>query len=454
MITKWFSNLNIVFKILVGYIPITILIIISALHILISLTKMNKINESIVKTDIPLQKTMESMVESLYTQELYANRYLILQSTNMKELFQEECQAFKNSLEIVNKSVTERGVEVEPLNILHKEYCSLFQKWFEAKTDKTNDKTEYNKKIQEKQKELIDYINTISTKINQDRDNKNLATSKIGAQAFRFTMVFGILIILIGIVSAFLITRNISHSIKHLKKSTGEISKGNFDHVSSIPNQDELGELSRSFQEMAERLKNLEEMYLDASPLTRLPGGIAIENVLKKRIAAGTILAFCLIDMDNFKMYNDHYGYAKGNKLLKNTAEIIEKSCALSKSSDNFVGHIGGDDFVVITSVENYQKICDYIIKTFDKMVVKYYDQKDLQKGYIEEKSRNGIKKRYPIMTVSIAVVTNQKKKFRHYVQVGEIAAELKNYAKSIPGSLYIVDRRKSNSKNRVDKKQ
>lgn len=453
MITKWFSNLNIVYKILVGYIPLTILIIVSSLIILSSLKKLNNINESIVQTDIPLQKTMDSMIESLYSQELYANRYLILHSSNMRELFNEECQEFKNLAKKVNISLKDRGIELDPLHNLHKDYRSLFHEWFGIKPDNEKVQTEYNNRIQKKQKELIDYIHTISAKISKDRDTKNLETSRIGAQAFRFTLIFGIIIILISIVGAFLITRNISHSIKHLKKATGEISKGNFDRVSYIQNQDELGELSRSFHEMAKRLKNLEEMYLDASPLTRLPGGIAIENVLKKRIAAGTILAFCLIDMDNFKMYNDHYGYAKGNKLIKNTAEIIEKGCDLSKSPDNFIGHIGGDDFVVITSVELYPRICDYIIKTFDKMVVKYYDKMDLQKGYIEEKSRNGEKKKYPIMTLSIAIVTNQKKKFKHYVQVGEIAAELKNYAKSIPGSLYIVDRRKSNSKNRVDKK-
>jgi diguanylate cyclase (GGDEF)-like protein len=431
----------------VGYIPLTILIIVSALLTLTSLKKLNRINESIVESDIPLQKNIDSLVESVYTQELYANRFLILQSPNMSELFKEEYQEFQSMLKKINQPLITRGIDTDSLKNLHQEYYSLFRHWFEAKAKNPNLRTEYNKKIQAKQKELTDFIITISTKINRDRDSKNRETSKIGTKAFQFTLIFGIIIIVISIVGAFLITRNIAHSIKHLKKSTGEIAKGNFDQVSYLKNQDELGELSRSFNQMAKRLKNLEEMYLDASPLTRLPGGVAIENVLKKRIASGNMLAFCLIDMDNFKMYNDHYGYAKGNKLIKNTAEIIEDACDSSKSSDNFIGHIGGDDFVVITSVDNYQKICDYIIKAFDKIVLEYYDKKDLQRGYIEGKSRNGIKMHYPIMTISIAVVTNQKKKFKHHVQVGEIAAELKNYAKSIPGSLYIVDRRKTNSK-------
>jgi len=207
-----------------------------------------------------------------------------------------------------------------------------------------------------------------------------------------------------------------------------------------------LGELSRSFSDMAIRLKRLEEMYLDTSPLTHLPGGIAIENILKKRIDSGILFAFCLIDLDNFKAYNDHYGYARGNQVIKNTAQIIEKAVKKHGTDETFYGHIGGDDFVVISSVDHYAKICRFIVNEFDKAVDKLYDPKDLGQGAIIRISRKGVKKKFPIMTISIGVVTNRKMQLKHVVQVGEIAAEVKNYAKSKPGSLYFVDRRKSNS--------
>jgi len=152
---------------------------------------------------------------------------------------------------------------------------------------------------------------------------------------------------------------------------------------------------------MATRLKRLEEMYLDTSPLTHLPGGIAIENVLKKRIESGRLFAFCLIDLDNFKAYNDHYGYARG-----------------------------------------YAVICKNIVEEFDGNVDSLYDDKDLRLGHIIRKSRTGEENKFPLMTISIGVVTNKKRKLKHFVQVGEIAAEVKNYAKSKPGSLYYVDRR------------
>ena len=116
------------------------------------------------------------------------------------------------------------------------------------------------------------------------------------------------------------------------------ISEGKFDYRPNIRNKDELGDLARSFVTMAQRLKRLEEMYLDTSPLTRLPGGIAIENILNKRIAAKASIAFCLMDIDNFKAYNDHYGYAKGNDIIQATATIISEAVARYGHDNDFIG--------------------------------------------------------------------------------------------------------------------
>jgi diguanylate cyclase (GGDEF)-like protein len=120
---------------------------------------------------------------------------------------------------------------------------------------------------------------------------------------------------------------------------------------------------------MTRMLRRLEEMYLDASPLTRLPGSIAMENVLKKRIESGNPLAFCYIDMDNFKAFNDKYGYARGNEVIVATSRIIEKSAAETGAPDDFVGHIGGDDFVLITTPGHFKKSCSDILRIFDETI-------------------------------------------------------------------------------------
>jgi diguanylate cyclase (GGDEF)-like protein len=258
--------------------------------------------------------------------------------------------------------------------------------------------------------------------------------------------VFCIFSLLIWLGAALAITRNISGAIIRLKNATQEISKGKFDYAPDIRNQDELGELSRSFTEMGKRLKRLEEMSLDQNPLTRLPGGIAIENMLQKRIDSGTLFAFCLVDLDNFKAYNDNYGYARGNQVIKQTAQIIEEAVKKHGTEESFYGHIGGDDFAILCAVDQYVNLCRFIIERFDQTVVEFYDPKDLKNGFITRKTRRGLKENFPIMTISIGVVTNEKRPLKHVVQVGEIVAEAKNYAKSRPGSVYHVDRRKGTS--------
>jgi diguanylate cyclase (GGDEF)-like protein len=250
---------------------------------------------------------------------------------------------------------------------------------------------------------------------------------------------------LIGLGAALAITKNISGAIIRLKDATQEISEGKFDYTPEIHHQDELGELSSAFSEMALRLKHLEEMNLDTNPLTRLPGGKAIDNELQERLDSGSLFAFCLVDLDNFKAFNDRYGYARGNQVIRNSADIIDKAVKKYGKDTTFCGHIGGDDFAVISSVDQYAKICKFIVGAFDKMVDKMYDPEDIEKGFITRTTRQGKEERFPIMTVSIGVVTNKRRKLRHVVQVGEIAAEVKNYAKSKPGSLYYVDRRKGN---------
>jgi GGDEF domain-containing protein len=193
---------------------------------------------------------------------------------------------------------------------------------------------------------------------------------------------------------------------------------------------------------MAQRLKYLEEVHLGANPLTYLPGSITIENVLNKRLKKEKPTAFCQLDLSNFKAFNDRYGYAKGNEVIQATANIVTEMVKTDGNEGDFVGHIGGDDFVVITSPERYEKICRAIIDSFDKKVSDFYDLEDRQRGYIYGETRQGQMASFPIMTMAISVVTNQYCPLQNHVQVAEIAAEMKNYAKSFSHSTFVVDRR------------
>jgi diguanylate cyclase (GGDEF)-like protein len=266
----------------------------------------------------------------------------------------------------------------------------------------------------------------------------------IGKSAFLITAFLSILSILLGILGSLVVTHHISSSINKLKVATRQIADGHFDYDPLIKTNDEIGVLAASFLEMGTRLRKLEEMYLDASPLTRLPGGVAIENVLKKRIESNQPIAFCVLDLDNFKAFNDRYGYANGSEVIKESARLIESSVKSKGTPDDFVGHVGGDDFVVITTPDVMREISMEVIKQFDERIPTFYEPADQARGYILGKTRQGVEMQFPIMTISIAIVTNERRKLTNSLEASEIAAELKDYAKTIPKSVFVVDKRRN----------
>lgn len=184
------------------------------------------------------------------------------------------------------------------------------------------------------------------------------------------------------------------------------------------------------------------ELSLDANPLTRLPGNISIERELVRRLSDKCKFAVGYGDLDNFKAFNDKYGFTLGDRLIFETGQIISQAV----TPLDFVGHIGGDDFVFITIPEKVDKICRTIIKRFDRAIPKYYDEQSRAQGYIESETRNGELQRFPLVSISIAIVTNLERNFTHFAEISVIGAELKKYLKAMSGSKYLVDRRKPKS--------
>lgn len=179
-----------------------------------------------------------------------------------------------------------------------------------------------------------------------------------------------------------------------------------------------------------------------ANPLTGLPGNTEIQSEINQRIAKEMKFSVLYLDVDNFKAYNDVYGFARGDRSIKMIADIITDTVHTFGSQGDFIGHIGGDDFVIVTNPEDTDILCENIIKEFDRKIPEMYSDEDRQAGFICTTNRKGDMICYPIMTVSIAAVTNACKELNSHIQVGEIAAELKNRAKSIRGSVYLKDMR------------
>ncbi|NLH97275.1 MAG: response regulator [Clostridiaceae bacterium] len=180
-----------------------------------------------------------------------------------------------------------------------------------------------------------------------------------------------------------------------------------------------------------------------ANPLTGLPGNLEIQSEINHRIARGMIFSVVYLDVDNFKAYNDVYGFSHGDRAIKLIADILLDNVRAFGTKDDFIGHIGGDDFVVITDPGHVDALCENIIKEFDERVPELYSDVDKRAGFISTVNRRGQVTQYPIMTLSIAVVSNEHRELRNHLEVGEIAAELKKKAKSIVGSVYLKDKRK-----------
>lgn len=183
---------------------------------------------------------------------------------------------------------------------------------------------------------------------------------------------------------------------------------------------------------------------LDANPLTKLPGNVTILKEIEKKIKNNDRFCISYADLGKFKEYNDYYGFELGDKVIQHTAALISKVLLELGKSDDFLGHIGGDDFIYITDHESAKMISEKIIELFDKTIVSFYKQEDLAKGFIVVKNRMGQITAVPVMTIAIGIVTNKTRSFHHVGEIVQIATELKTYAKTFPKSIYILDRRKN----------
>jgi len=182
--------------------------------------------------------------------------------------------------------------------------------------------------------------------------------------------------------------------------------------------------------------------HFNANALTKLPGNKLIERELIESLESGKSFSFHYLDIDNFKSYNDKYGYIKGNEVITETARIISKNVKAHGSGKDFVGHIGGDDFVIITAPDKAQAIAKHIIGDFDSIIPAYYSQGDNKAGSIVAKDRSGRVANIPLMSLSIAIVNNTVAAISSLFELMDITTELKKYLKELPGSNFMVNRR------------
>ena len=179
------------------------------------------------------------------------------------------------------------------------------------------------------------------------------------------------------------------------------------------------------------------------NPLTQLPGNVQVQQEVQSLVTAKSPFALMYIDIDNFKAFNDYYGFLRGDEAIKMVARCAGEVVSRMIGDQGFVGHIGGDDFVAIADPDRAEDVATEILKCWDRSMIELYDQEDLDRGYIEVPDRQKRMHRYGLCTLSIGIATNVEREIVSHWEASEIASEMKSFAKREQKSSYAVDRRK-----------
>ena len=180
----------------------------------------------------------------------------------------------------------------------------------------------------------------------------------------------------------------------------------------------------------------------DLSPLTGLPGNFRIAEELERRINAGGLVAVVHADLDHFKAFNDHYGFMRGDNVIKFTANTLLESAAAVGDATSFIGHVGGDDFIMVMDPDHSEAFCSEVVERFDDGILDFYDSHDAMRGDVEVIDRRGERHKFPVVSISLGVATNRRRSFTTEWEASAVASEMKEHAKSEPGSSFKIDRR------------
>ena len=367
--------------------------------------------KTIIRTDLELTKTKEELdkkIDGLYT--LYQLGTSISATFNIDELF----------TAIDEPLIAELGFEKGLIFLIEERLSQL-----DCKTA-----IGYSTKEIEEIKSMLIDKNIISRIVSQEEQKPKLVGSlkkasqeqKELAELFKVSSFIIAPLVIEKKIAGFIFVGN---SLSYTKTTEGDLEM-----ISILANQ-----LATAIEKIID---------LDANPLSRLPGNISIQRELQKRIASEKLFAVCYFDLDKFKAYNDKHGFDHGDRIIKETGRIILDSVKKLGNPHDFVGHVGGDDFIVVTTPDVADNICKEVIKKFDAASPAFYSKQEREQRYMIAKDRSGNIAKVPLVSISIGVISNRKRQLKHLAQISELGAEVKDHAKSLKGSAYVTDERKT----------
>jgi len=427
-------------KLLLSYLAMALLTVVASVYAFISLQNLNKLAYTIIAHDFIVLDTSKKMVDILLAQESAEKKYLILKDPSLATIFWQRSGEFNENLKRLKKNqIAGLNETLSQVSLLHERYDSLFSQEISlVQENLTGEASILSEGDGKKNIEAIaSYLHAIERKAEKGIDTRMNLIKAQSVEASRITVILISVSLIVGFSLALLITYNIARPLRKLERATALIAEGQFDHSFNMNRPDAIGSLARAFLIMAERLKALEALNLDASPLTGLPGNMAIEREIERRLSEKKLFSLCHVDLDNFKPFADKYGYAWGSEVIKEVADILTSHRGTSGQGqeDAFIGHIGGDDFVIISEPGRAEHLSRQLIADFDCRILKFYCEEDRLNGFIMGRDRRGTQQKFPLITLTVAIVTDDGVCFKSPLEMAMVAAELKEYAKELPGS-------------------
>ena len=437
------SNLTVIRKVEIGYLVVIMFGMIAVGYALFSLHEHNRRTEELVDVQFRALTLLRDLRQNLLAQENLESQLVILKDPQLLELLARRTGDLDALL--ANMNASPLPDYFAPLAAMIEDYVSRYRPLSKAFAEKKWRQAAETASASTAplRSQLLEFLNDLRLRHQNALDEDLRQLSDQSSEAYRLTLILTFVGIILTAPVTLTVIGSIRRSVRALQNATQEIAAGNFETSIDIESNDEFGQLARDFSSMARKLVELERTNLDANPLTRLPGNLAISRVLEERIAQKRPFAHLYIDLDNFKAYTDYYGYNVGSDVINRVGELLKRVVAGQGGDDDLVGHIGGDDYVIMTSPERGEDIAKAIIREFDSMVPEIYEPKDLKAGFIFGTDRYDIKRSFPLMTISIAITLSENMENPSLLTVSQTCASMKDHLKRLKGSNYLIDRRK-----------
>ncbi len=429
-------------KIAAGYLLVVVFCFAAVVYALAALNSVTRRAERLVAVEFKTFTLAGDLSRSILAHERLEKQLMVLRDATMLALLENRRQDIENFWKPLKPHLPQTGFqEMEDgfaaFEQFRAESWSLLgeEQWQAAEAHSTALLSPQRNRLLE---DLAGYRQ--ARERSMDDTMRHLVTQS--RQGYRLTLALAFVGIGLAVPVAAGLILKIHRAMDQLRQATRAIAAGDYGYPLALEGHDEFGHLARHFADMALKLRDLEQHHLDANPLTRLPGNLVIRNELERRIASGSPFAHIYIDLDYFKAYNDRYGYAAGSEVILRVGDLVRRIGADYGNPEDLIGHIGGDDYILLSTPERAEQLARELIKGFDAMVPEFYTEEDRRRGYFSGEDRYGDQRRFPLLSMSIAVVCTRNLANPTPETIGKECAKMKEHLKTLPGSNFLIDRR------------